>query len=676
MRSLEHQMGMASDGAASCLVSILIRSRNDAPFLSRLLDAITVQECPLPHEILVCDDGSTDGTVELLRGRQDVRLVERLPGAYRPGRTLNALVRAAAGDIVVFNNSDAIPLDGHWLANLVAPIADGAADATFANQLPRPDATPLVRRDSERAFGDGSVSSHWAHFFSLVSSAAMRGDLLANPFDEDIQYSEDVEWAYRRDGFRIRYVPDARVEHSHNYTLRQLARRFYGEGYAENQIFGTRPPSMLRVLAGICADIVRDALSVVRNPAHLPAMIVESLLRRSVQRGAVWLGVREAARGRKPRIRSTDVRDGMDKPPHVESAAHPRKILFAGVDSSINGGLERFAVRAAAKLREAGCDVDVVDGIPQGLGYYDRVIMHKIPRSIADLRRLKLRYGDRLRFYAHDHELYCLRRHYYDPLRRPCSRMYSAYPCRLCALATRPQGIMRAVTRDMVGFLREMRTVRTFVQSGYMRNNLLRCGYAPEMITDVAPFWTDEVRMRFWHDFMPISADGVRPLRILYVGQLIAGKGVRVLMEAVKRLDIPFTLTFVGSGRDDALLHRMALGLADGAVRFAGWQADVASFLLSADVAVVPSLWNEPFGMVGPEALAAGVPVVAFDRGGIGDWLKPGETGLFAEANPDSLSAALTDMASADRLAAFSRAGAELVRMKYSSVRFMEGILS
>lgn len=237
------------------MVSVLVRCRNDVAFLVRTLDALAAQECPFAHEVLVRDDCSTDGTDVLLRAHQKVRIVPRPAGAYRPGRTLNALVRAARGEIVVFNNADAVPLGRHWLANLVAPLVDGSADATFANQLPRPDATPLVRKDSERAFGDGSVSAQWPRFFSLASSAARRADLLAHPFDEDLLYSEDVEWANRRADFRRRYVPTARVEHSHNYTTAQLARRFYGEGYAEAQIFGDPVPNLVRVLGAGVAEL-------------------------------------------------------------------------------------------------------------------------------------------------------------------------------------------------------------------------------------------------------------------------------------------------------------------------------------------------------------------------------------------------------------------------------------
>lgn len=676
------------------LVSVLVRCRNDAAFLVRTLDALAAQECPFAHEVLVCDDGSTDGTDEILRARTEVRLVARPAGAYRPGRTLNALVRAARGEIVVFNNADAVPLDRQWLANLVAPLADGSADATFANQLPRSDATPLVRKDSERAFGDGSVSAHWPRFFSLASSAARCDDLLAHPFDEDLLYSEDVEWANRRAGFRRRYVPTAHVEHSHNYTSAQLARRFYGEGYAEAQIFGDPVPNLLRVLGGVCAEALRGGAYLRRTRALSLCALGAALHRQLIQRVAAWRGLRDATAGRPPRTVSTDARVAMEDAAASVSPTEPprpRRILFTGVSPDRHGGLERFAARAAETLRAVGCTVDCVDDVPRRLGFYDRVVMQKVPRRLADLRRLKLRYGERLRFYAHDHELTCLRRHGYNPLRRPCSRTFAPLPCRLCALVTRPSGMLRALTRDQAGFLREMRGVTTFVQGAYMRGRLLANGFAAERLVCVAPFWTDRVRERT--DFLTrrlrvghgteadrVRArpdDGARPLRILYVGQLVAGKGVCVLLEAVARLRVPFTLTIVGAGRDERLLRRRAASLAPGAVRFAGWQTDVAPFFAAADVVVVPSLWNEPFCLVGVEALAAGTPVVAFDRGGIGDWLKLDETGVFAPPTADGLARTLEGLfADPARLIRLSRTGAAFVRAHYSTAAFVEGILS
>ena len=167
-------------------ISVLVRARNDEVLIERTLAGIFSQ-WPQPFEVIVCDDNSTDRTREVA-AKFPVRFFTRPEGAYKPGKTLNALVREAKGDVVVFNNSDAVPCDPHWLEELVKPLLGDRRVFAFANQLPRADAAMLVRKDSERAFGDGKVQATWKFFFSLASSATWRQNLVDVPFDEEIQY--------------------------------------------------------------------------------------------------------------------------------------------------------------------------------------------------------------------------------------------------------------------------------------------------------------------------------------------------------------------------------------------------------------------------------------------------------------------------------------------------------
>ena len=271
------------------LVSILMRSRNDGAFATATLKAIFAQECEIPFEVVCCDDASTDDTPARIAAFPQAKVLPRPAGEYRPGQRLNYMVSQCRGDIVVFNNADAVPQDTHWLSALIAPLLAGAADAVYGNQIPRPDAQWLVRKDYARAFGDGSIAAKWGFFFSLATSAIWRGDLLAEPFDEGIRYSEDVEWAHRRPR-RIAYAPEAVVEHSHNYTLAELKRRFRGEGYADAQIFG-RTPTLAREMLSGAMETLRDFAYLVRHPAGL-AELPMAPIRRWIQRYYHWKGGR------------------------------------------------------------------------------------------------------------------------------------------------------------------------------------------------------------------------------------------------------------------------------------------------------------------------------------------------------------------------------------------------
>ena len=275
------------------LISILVRSHNDEAFIGKTLHAISQQECAVPFEIICCDDASGDRTPQIIDSFPSVTRLPRPDGEYRPGQRLNYMIAHSRGDIIVFNNADAVPLNRQWLRELVAPLLDGSADAVYGNQLPRPDADYLVRKDNLRAFGDGREAAKWRFFFSLATSAARRADLIAHPFDEKIRYSEDVEWAHRRP-IRIVYAPGAQVEHSHNYTLAELKRRFYGEGKADGEIFREKP-NLIREMISAAFETLRDFRFLMAHPRGL-AELPGAPIRRFIQRFYHWRGVRDYVR--------------------------------------------------------------------------------------------------------------------------------------------------------------------------------------------------------------------------------------------------------------------------------------------------------------------------------------------------------------------------------------------
>ncbi|MCD4650193.1 MAG: glycosyltransferase, partial [Candidatus Cloacimonetes bacterium] len=245
-------------------ISIIVRAYNDIHFIGRTLSMIKKQTRQ-DFELIVVDSGSRDGTWEEIK-KYNPDIAYQVTN-YVPGRVLNEAVEKASGNVIVFNNSDCVPQNIYWLENLTRKSEDENIAAVFGNQLSRPDAHPLVRKDNERAFGDGKLAASWSHFFSLATSAVPCDLLKKYPFNPSIQYSEDIEWSWKMKklGYKIVYVADAVVEHSHDYTLPQVWQRFHGEGIAEGEIYQQQPSFSGMVVKPVLAELVRDFIYIMRS---------------------------------------------------------------------------------------------------------------------------------------------------------------------------------------------------------------------------------------------------------------------------------------------------------------------------------------------------------------------------------------------------------------------------
>ena len=89
---------------------------------------------------------------------------------------------------------------------------------------------------------------------------------------------------------KIVYCPDSRVEHSHNYTLRELWKRFKGEGVADRVIYGDSP-TLVRELLSAARETLRDFAYLIPRPKGWREIPLAPV-RRLVQRLAHWRGTR------------------------------------------------------------------------------------------------------------------------------------------------------------------------------------------------------------------------------------------------------------------------------------------------------------------------------------------------------------------------------------------------
>ncbi|BAP46159.1 glycosyltransferase family 4 protein [Pseudomonas sp. 21LCFQ02] len=137
------------------------------------------------------------------------------------------------------------------------------------------------------------------------------------------------------------------------------------------------------------------------------------------------------------------------------------------------------------------------------------------------------------------------------------------------------------------------------------------------------------------------SRSAQAPLRFGYLGTLSEPKGVGWLIEQFKRLPFDATLDIAGRGQvaDEQRFKAMA-GNSE-RIRFVGYQQP-ERFYAGIDVAVVPSTWSEPFGMVAVEACAHSRPVIASRMGGLTEIIQDQLNGLLCSPDdPDSLGLAM-----------------------------------
>jgi GT2 family glycosyltransferase len=255
-------------------VSVAIPVRNGGELFAGVLAALSAQS--VAHELLVCDSGSSDGSLELARAH-GARVLEIDPARFSHGGVRNLLMSEARGDHVAFLTQDAEPADGRWLAALLGGF-ELAADVgiVYGPYRPRPSAAPAVSMELERWFAslapDGGPRVERLDqierrtlpalaligqrgFFTDANACLSRSCWLRTPFRE-VPYAEDRVLAIDmlRAGVAKALVPQAVVVHSHAYTPAQELRRCFDEWRGLLEIYGWRepvsPPYLARRLRG------------------------------------------------------------------------------------------------------------------------------------------------------------------------------------------------------------------------------------------------------------------------------------------------------------------------------------------------------------------------------------------------------------------------------------------
>jgi rhamnosyltransferase len=240
--------------SASEPVTVAIPVRDGGPLLEEVLAAVARQRVDRPVELLVADNGSTDGSRQLAE-RHGARVIDVPRGGFSHGGTRNLLVDRALGTHVAFLTQDAVPAGADWLTGLLEGFALAPEVAlVYGPYLPRADASPMVARELTELFAamapggrprvdrglrpedrrPGPVT-----FFTDANGCVARWAWERVPF-RDVEYAEDQLLAadMLAAGFAKAYMPAAGVVHSHDYPPLQRFRRFFDEFRGLREVYG------------------------------------------------------------------------------------------------------------------------------------------------------------------------------------------------------------------------------------------------------------------------------------------------------------------------------------------------------------------------------------------------------------------------------------------------------
>ena len=232
-----------------------------------------------------------------------------------------------------------------------------------------------------------------------------------------------------------------------------------------------------------------------------------------------------------------------------------KNILYIGKYNGIIGGIERYIQNSSILLRNnnyivnylytenGGKDQDIFaqsfDSIAEfsqsnsAIEKADIIIIH----NIIPTAFLEVLPKEKTFFFAHDHNIYCQRHHYYTPINRTnCQRKHNKYLCYLCSLG-----------RNSAPPITEYKKFPAIVLSNFMQENLYKNGF--NKIIKLPAFIKSAPQNNI------IMPDNI--LRILFLGQLIRGKGCDLMLETLSKVNVPFTCTIAGDGNDREMLEKL-----------------------------------------------------------------------------------------------------------------------
>ena len=221
-------------------IDIICPLYNAEKYIDELQKNIEKQENVKINNIRYIITKGKDNTEEKVKNKKCIyKVIE--PNEFSHSLTRENEAYESDADIIVFITQDIIIEKKDWLYNLTKDIITGNVDATYSRQICTNNSIEKYTRESNYPSQSKIVSKQdienlglKTFFFSDAAGAIKRDTFVKlNGYDQKkLPLSEDMYFAYKliMNNYKIKYCADSEVIHSHNFTLKQIYRRYYDTG--------------------------------------------------------------------------------------------------------------------------------------------------------------------------------------------------------------------------------------------------------------------------------------------------------------------------------------------------------------------------------------------------------------------------------------------------------------